>query len=93
MPWEELRPQPNCPRRLSPANNHTIELRSRSFPGQPSDETTARANILIVARDMLKQRAQLHCAWIPDPPDCERRNVYYLELLSFGVICYMAVDN
>lgn len=77
---------------LNPANNRMNELRSISFPGQPSDETTAWADIFIATwwDAETEDPAKL---WPGFPLNCGIRNVYYFILLSFGVICYMAVDN
>lgn len=44
------------------------ELESRSSPSQTSDKITALTENIIAATETLKQRNQLSCAQIPDPP-------------------------
>ena len=40
----------------------------------------------------LKYRTQLSCTWIPDPQKLWD-NIYCLEPLWFGAICYTSIDN
>ena len=53
---------------LNPAKNHISEFEQEFFPIEPSDETPALADTLIVAlRQVRKQRIQLRHAQIHDP--------------------------
>ena len=79
-----------CGEKLEPpANNHVNELESRPF----SSQMFRRDTLIKVLWKTLKPRTRLVVAWSQTHRNWERTHVHWFTRLSFGAVCYTAVDN